>query len=68
MTFKGHVDNGVIVLDEPATLPDGTHVLIQPEEQERRDPTGIAGSWEDERTADEIIQDIYQARQSKRPA
>lgn len=65
MTFKGHVNNGIIVLDEPTKLPNGTHVLIQPQEQERKDPTGIAGSWEDERTAEKIVQDIYQARRSR---
>ncbi len=28
MTYKGHVENGVIVLDEPADLPDGAQVSI----------------------------------------
>lgn len=32
MTYKGHVENGVIVLDEDAKLPDGTRVRIEPEE------------------------------------
>jgi hypothetical protein len=66
MPLKGHVDNGVIVLDEPAALPNGTHVLVQPRSRKRRDVTGVAGSWEDERTAEEIIRDIHQARRSKR--
>jgi hypothetical protein len=30
MTYRGHVQNGVVVLDEPATLPDGTSVQVQP--------------------------------------
>lgn len=29
MTYKGHVENGVIVLDEPAELPDGASVRIE---------------------------------------
>jgi hypothetical protein len=66
LPLKGHVDNGVIILDEPARLPNGMHVLVQPQIHKKRDITGIAGSWEDERTADEIIRDIHQARRSKR--
>jgi hypothetical protein len=30
MTYKGHVQNGVIVLDEPTDLPDGTEVKVLP--------------------------------------
>lgn len=30
MTCRGHVKNGVIVLDEPAELPDGTKVEVRP--------------------------------------
>ena len=30
MTYRGRVKNGVIVLDDPASLPDGTEVAIQP--------------------------------------
>lgn len=29
MTLRGHVKNGVIVLDEPAQLPDGTEVRVE---------------------------------------
>jgi len=29
MTYKGHVENGVIVLDGDATLPDGTSVRVE---------------------------------------
>ncbi len=29
MTYRGHVENGVIVLDEPATLEEGTPVRIE---------------------------------------
>lgn len=28
MSYKGHVHDGVVVLDEPADLPEGTHVTI----------------------------------------
>jgi len=30
MTYKGHIENGVVVLDVPADLPDGTAVSVQP--------------------------------------
>jgi predicted DNA-binding antitoxin AbrB/MazE fold protein len=29
MIYKGHVENGVIVLDEPVTLGEGTQVAIE---------------------------------------
>lgn len=30
MTHKGHVENGVIVLDDPTELPDGMVVEVRP--------------------------------------
>ena len=32
MTYRGHIKNGVAVLDEPADLPEGTPVVVQPVE------------------------------------
>ncbi|MBI4556614.1 MAG: hypothetical protein HY706_03455 [Candidatus Hydrogenedentes bacterium] len=29
MTYKGHVENGAIVLDDPAELPEGAAVNIE---------------------------------------
>jgi len=29
MTYKGHVQNGVVVLDEPVNLTEGTRVRIE---------------------------------------
>jgi hypothetical protein len=29
MTYRGHIQNGVVVLDERADLPDGTPVAVQ---------------------------------------
>ncbi len=39
MTYKGHVKNGVVVLDEPAGLPDGAEVEVRPVEEPEREPT-----------------------------
>jgi hypothetical protein len=30
MSFQGHIENGVVVLDEPMSLPNGTVVRIEP--------------------------------------
>ena len=30
MSFTGHIHNGEVVLDEPAALPDGTAVRVEP--------------------------------------
>jgi hypothetical protein len=30
MLFHGHVENGVVVFDEPVSLPEGTKVCVEP--------------------------------------
>ena len=32
MTYTGHVKNGVVVLDDPVTLPEGLAVRVEPAE------------------------------------
>jgi hypothetical protein len=39
MTYRGRVKNGVIVLDPPATLPDGAEVEVSPTSSESLGPT-----------------------------
>ena len=39
MTYHGRVKNGVIVLDEPADLPDGAEVEVAPIANEGQPPT-----------------------------
>jgi hypothetical protein len=29
MTYRGHIENGAVVLDEPVALPDGAAVRIE---------------------------------------
>jgi hypothetical protein len=29
MSFQGHIENGVVVFDEPLTVPDGTPVRVE---------------------------------------
>jgi hypothetical protein len=36
MSFQGHIENGVVVLDEPLSLPNGTVVRIEPVEASRK--------------------------------
>lgn len=52
MTFKAHVRNGRIHLDEPTDLPDGTEVALEEvaqldEDERRRLDEAIAESDED---------------------
>jgi hypothetical protein len=37
MTYRGHIRNGVAVLDEPAHLPDGTAVRVEVDQSESPD-------------------------------
>ena len=30
MSIQGHVQNGVVVFDESASLPEGTRVIVEP--------------------------------------
>jgi len=32
MTFRGHMQNGVVILDEPAVLPEGCAVRVELEQ------------------------------------
>jgi hypothetical protein len=57
VTHRGHYSGGVIILDEPVSLPEGALVLVQPEQRTPEvDPTGVAGSRVDDRTAEQIIE------------
>jgi len=65
MIYKGVVKNNQIHLDPSIPLTDGTEVEIIPIPKSiLSDP--ICGSWKDDRNADEIIQEIREARYSKK--
>ncbi len=36
MPYRGHIENGAVVLEDPVSLPDGTEVHVQPVESARR--------------------------------
>ena len=47
MTLRGHVKNGVIVLDDPVQLPDGTEVRVEavaPQTGANK-PGRVGGQW-----------------------
>lgn len=52
MTYRGHVKNGQILLDEPAPLPEGARVRVEVLQTSESAPTiwdklrGIAGTVE----------------------
>jgi hypothetical protein len=73
MKYRGHVRNGVVVLDKPNGLTDGTIVEVEPVPQAaagepRRGSADavlrVAGFWEDR--ADEVDRMLEELRQSKR--
>jgi hypothetical protein len=54
------VKGGVIVPDEPLTLPEGTHVVV---EVPARDwILGFAGSWKDDPGIDEWLRERKRSR------
>ena len=68
MTYKGIVKNNIIVLDPPVPLANGTVVEIIPVDTSITDSGNsdpICGSWNDDRSAEEIIDDIRTTRYSR---
>ncbi len=61
MTYKGRVKGNTIMIETPVVLADGTEVEIIPLNQ--TDP--VCGSWHDDRSAEEIIDEIRAARHSR---
>jgi hypothetical protein len=43
MPITGHVQNGVVVLEQGTTLPEGTHVQVEPTPN-----AGTKADWADE--------------------
>ena len=43
MTYRGHVANGVVVLDDGATLPEGMHVKVESLETPEAPPAAEDG-------------------------
>ena len=41
MSFQGHIENGVVVFDEPAAIAEGTSVCVEASPcREKRSPSG----------------------------
>ena len=64
MPYKGIVKGNVVVIKKPIVLKDGTEVEIIPVEQ-KENIDNICGTWQDDRTAEEIIKDIRSSRFSR---
>lgn len=71
LSVRGIYDGEKIVLSEPVDFDVGTEVivtfLVDEEADESQDTVELlklAGSWEDNRSAEEIIRNIYESRKS----
>jgi hypothetical protein len=42
MTYRGHVENGAVVLDEPIVLPEGVAVQVDVLDKKESEETGPA--------------------------
>ena len=66
MVLKGLVKNNTIILTPPVNLPDGTVVDVIPlDNNDNNIDDPICGSWQDDRSAEEIIKDIRNSRHSR---
>jgi len=66
MIISGHVKNNVIMLDEEIKLPDGTKVNIMIPENSTKKSSGLCGIWKDNRSAEEIANEIISSRSKGR--
>jgi hypothetical protein len=55
MTYRGTVQNGVVVLESPTALPDGTSVTVQPVEFDDAQPAPAAP---DDQSWGEVLRDF----------
>jgi hypothetical protein len=42
MPYRGHIENGAVVLDEPADIPEGTAVTVEPVAAGNRAERGVS--------------------------
>ena len=42
MPYRGHIENGAVVLDEPVAVPEGTAVTVEPASSHTDDPLALA--------------------------
>ncbi|GAG19190.1 unnamed protein product [marine sediment metagenome] len=75
MTYRGHVENGVVVLDEGVPLPEGVEVTVDLAEANPAEPSGHAELnapgkdplWgllaDDAELVDQILADVMEDRQ-----
>jgi len=65
MPYRGVVKGNVIIINNADQLKDGTEVEIFPVSSSDKVDT-ICGTWEDERSAEDIIEDIRSSRYSRK--
>lgn len=61
-TVSAHVEKNRIILDEEVILPDGLKVQVLLPAARPLKLSGLCGIWQDERTAEEIVQDTLVGR------
>jgi hypothetical protein len=57
---RGIVQGGVVVLDEPVDLPEGTHVLVQVSEPDWLE--AIDGGWKDDQGIEQWLRERMTSR------
>jgi hypothetical protein len=60
MTYRGHIQNGVVVLDEPVTLPEGSTVFVESESM-RNEALEVQAAFLASLFPPEDLEDIEQA-------
>ena len=72
MTYRGHIKNGVVILEDAPALPDGTPVNVepvQPSEPPRGSAAAIgrrAGFWKGEDAeVDRLLNELKEMKQAE---
>jgi hypothetical protein len=54
MSYQGHIEDGLVVFDEPVSLPDGTEAIVEPIASGRGAAPASEDFWR-ERSIEELI-------------
>lgn len=56
MTYRGHIQNGAVVLDAPLSLPEGTPVLVEARPASPREILATAKRVYEGLSSDEVME------------
>jgi len=66
MIISGYIQNNTVILDKHIIFQNGTRVNVVIPDNAVRKSSGLCGIWKDERSAQEIAEEIISSRSQGR--